>query len=40
MKEIIAICLECKNEYTEWLSDSKVCPECDGVVIFKDLLTK
>jgi hypothetical protein len=41
-KEIIAICsnLKCKAEFTEWLSDSKECPECESPMLFKDLLSK
>ena len=33
-KQPKAICKECKTEYTDWLSDSIECPECEGEMIF------
>lgn len=38
MNDVIAICKDCGNEYTTWLSDEKECPECEGEMVFKDLL--
>src|SRR3990167_5581830 len=37
-KNIIAFCPNCGIDFTEWLSDSKECPECEGRMVFKDLL--
>lgn len=30
----IARCKECKMEFSAWISDNKICPECDGEVEF------
>jgi len=38
-KEPIAICRECKAEFTTWISDSKQCPSCEGEMMFFDTLS-
>jgi len=35
----VAQCLNCHLKFTEWLSDSKECPECEGKVVFFDCLS-
>lgn len=37
-EKCIAFCNDCNAEFTEWLSDSKKCPECEGKMYFKDCL--
>ena len=34
-KKVIAFCKECGTEFTELISDSKECPECEGQIVFK-----
>jgi len=35
---MVAFCQDCKAEFTEWISDTKECPECEGKIVFKDIL--
>ncbi len=39
-KEEVAICRDCHAKFTDWLSDSRECPECEGVMLFLDYLGK
>jgi hypothetical protein len=33
-KECVAQCKDCNAQFTEWNSDSKECPECEGAIGF------
>lgn len=35
---VIAFCNDCGEEFTEWLSESKECPECEGYMYFQGYL--
>jgi hypothetical protein len=37
-KRVIAFCNECGANFTEWISDSTECPECEGQMVIKSIL--